>query len=44
MMSKNLGTSDQILNPEVRKLETAIITSAVGDNETENFSSAAKKT
>ena len=42
-MSKNLGTSDQILNPEVRKLETAIITSAVGDNETENFSSAAKK-
>jgi tetratricopeptide (TPR) repeat protein len=42
-MSKNLGTSDQILNPEIRKLETAIITSAVGDNETENFSSAAKK-
>ena len=42
-MSKKLGTSDQILNPEIRKLETAIITSAVGDNETENFSSAAKK-
>ena len=42
-MSKNLGSSDQILNPELRKLETAIITSAVGDNETENFNAAAKK-
>ena len=42
-MSKNLGTSDQILNPELRKLETAIITSAVGDNETEDFNAAAKK-
>jgi len=42
-MSKNLGSSDQILNPELRKLETAIITSAVGDNETEDFSAAAKK-
>ena len=42
-MSKNLGISDQLLNPEISKLETALITSAVGDNETENFSSAAKK-
>ena len=30
-MSRNLGTSDQILTPELSKLETAIITSAVGD-------------
>ena len=42
-MSKNLGISDQLLNPEINKLETAIITSAVGDNETDNFSGAAKK-
>ena len=42
-MSKNLGSSDQILNTELRKLETAIITSAVGDNETEDFNAAAKK-
>ena len=42
-MSKNLGSSDQILNPELRKLETAIITSAVSDNETEDFNAAAKK-
>jgi len=42
-MSKNLGTNDQTLSPELRKLETAIITSAVGDNETENFNAAAKK-
>tara|TARA_B100001057_G_scaffold327439_1_gene327710 strand:+ start:2616 stop:3848 length:1233 start_codon:yes stop_codon:yes gene_type:complete len=42
-VSKNLGISDQLLNPEISKLETAIITSAIGDNETENFSSAAKK-
>ena len=42
-MSKNLGTSDQNLSPELRKLETAIITSAVSDNETEDFNAAAKK-
>jgi len=42
-MSRNLGISNQILSPELSKLETAIITSAVGDNETENFSEAAKK-
>ena len=41
--AKNLGISTQLLNPEVNKLETAIITSAIGDNETENFNSAAKK-
>ena len=37
-MSNNLGTSDQVLNPEINKLETSIITSAIGDNENENFS------
>ena len=42
-MSANLGTTNQILNPEINKLENAIITSAVGDNETENFAAAAKK-
>ncbi len=42
-ISKNLGISDQLLNPEINKLETALITSAVGDNETDNFSGAAKK-
>ena len=42
-MSRDLGTSDQLLNPEINKLETAIITSAVGDNETENYLAAAKK-
>ncbi len=42
-MSKNLGISDQLLSPEITKLENSLITSAVGDNETENFLSAAKK-
>ena len=42
-LSKNLGISDQLLNPEITKLENSLITSAVGDNETENFLSAAKK-
>ena len=42
-MSRNLGISVQLLDPEINKLETAIITSAVGDNETEDFASAAKK-
>ena len=41
--AKNLGISTQLLNPEINKLETAIISSAIGDNETENFNSAAKK-
>ena len=42
-MSSNLGTSEQVLNPEINKLETSLITSAVGDNENENFIEAAKK-
>ena len=42
-MSKTLGISDQLLSPEINKLENAIITSAVEDNETDNFSGAAKK-
>ena len=29
--AKNLGISTQLLNPEINKLETAIITSAIGD-------------
>ena len=41
--SKELGVSEQDLNSEMNKLETAIITSAIADNETENFSDAAKK-
>tara|TARA_Y100001935_G_scaffold234893_1_gene218471 strand:- start:92 stop:1324 length:1233 start_codon:yes stop_codon:yes gene_type:complete len=42
-MSSNFGTSEQVLNPEINKLETSLITSAVGDNENENFIEAAKK-
>ena len=42
-MSSDLGTSEQVLNPEINKLETSIITSAIGDNENENFTEAAKK-
>ena len=42
-MSRNMGISNQILSPELSKLETAIITSAVGDNETENFSEAGEE-
>ena len=42
-MSSDLGTSEQVLNPEINKLETSIITSAIGDNENENFIEAAKK-
>lgn len=41
--SRELGVSEQDLNSEMNKLETAIITSAIADNETENFSDAAKK-
>ena len=41
--SKELGMNEMSLAPEINKLETAIITSAIGDNETENFSEAAKK-
>ncbi|MFL2624986.1 MAG: tetratricopeptide repeat protein [Candidatus Marisimplicoccus sp.] len=42
-MSKSLGTSRDVLDFEINKLETAIITSAVGDNETEDYDSAANK-
>ena len=42
-MSSNFGTSEQVLNPEINKLETSLITSAIGDNENENFIEAAKK-
>ena len=42
-MSRSLGISDQLLDPEINKLENAIITSAVADNETENFADAAIK-
>ena len=41
--SRELGVSGQDLNSEINKLETAIITSAIADNETENFSDASKK-
>jgi tetratricopeptide (TPR) repeat protein len=41
--SRELGVSGQDLNSEINKLETAIITSAIADNESENFSDAAKK-
>ena len=41
--SRELGVSEQDLNSEINKLETAIITSAIADNESENFSDAAKK-
>lgn len=42
-LSKELGMNEMSLTPEINKLETAIITSAIGDNETENFSEAAQK-
>ena len=41
--SRELGASENDLNSEINKLETAIITSAIADNESENFSDAAKK-
>ena len=42
-LSKELGMNEMSLTPEINKLETAIITSAIGDNETEKFSEAAQK-
>ena len=42
-MSENLGIDIDILNPEISKLENSLITSAVGDNETDNYFEAAKK-
>ena len=41
--SRELGANKNDLNSEINKLETAIITSAIADNESENFSDAAKK-
>ena len=41
--SRDLGANENDLNSEINKLETAIITSAIADNESENFSDAAKK-
>ena len=41
--STELGANENDLNSEINKLETAIITSAIADNESENFSDAAKK-
>ena len=41
--SRELGANENDLNSEINKLETAIITSAIADNESENFSDAAKK-
>tara|TARA_B100000575_G_scaffold238232_1_gene200518 strand:+ start:2447 stop:3679 length:1233 start_codon:yes stop_codon:yes gene_type:complete len=42
-MSESLGIDNDILNLEINKLENSLITSAVGDNETENYFEAAKK-
>lgn len=42
-MSKNLGIDLIDLNPEINRLETAIITSAVENNESGDFLNAAKK-
>ena len=41
--SRELGANENDLNSEINKLETAIITSAIADNESENFNGAAKK-
>ena len=41
--SRELGANENDLNSEINKLETAVITSAIADNESENFSDAAKK-
>ena len=42
-MAKNLGGTNPLLDAEMAKLENAIITSAIGDQETEDFISSAKK-
>jgi len=41
--SKDIGGSNPLLDAEIAKLENAIITSAIGDQENENFISSAKK-
>ena len=42
-MAKNLGGTNPLLDAEIAKLENAIITSAIGDQENEDFISSAKK-
>lgn len=42
-MAKNLGGTNSLLDAEIAKLENAIITSAIGDQENEDFISSAKK-
>ena len=42
-MAKNLGGTNPLLDAEISKLENAIITSAIWDQETEDFISSAKK-
>ena len=42
-MAKNLGGTNPLLDAEIAKLENAIITSAIGDQENEAFLSSAKK-
>ena len=41
--AKDFGGSNPLLDAEIAKLENAIITSAIGDQENENFISSAKK-
>ena len=42
-LAKEIGGSNPLLDSEIAKLENAIITSAIGDQENENFISSAKK-
>ena len=42
-VAKEIGGSNPLLDAEIAKLENAIITSAIGDQENENFISSAKK-
>jgi len=42
-MAQEIGGSNSLLDAEIAKLENAIITSAIGDQENENFISSAKK-
>ena len=42
-MAKNLGGTNPLLDAEIARLENAIITSAIGDQENEEFLSSAKK-
>ena len=42
-MAKNLGGTNPLLDAEIARLEKAIITSAIGDQENEEFLSSARK-